>query len=68
MEDMPLKLIAASRIGKGSVEEFINAVNHTAETFNRRRDNLVNVNEFQLKSTGYSAGRRRITARKFVHL
>jgi hypothetical protein len=65
LKNKPLKIIAQGRVDETSmesIEEFIAAVNMKAETFNMTEDNILNVDEFQLKMTGYAAGRRRITA------
>ena len=64
-DDRPLKIIAAARIDQNSissVEQFIEAVKLKSETFKFHESNVVNVDEFQLKVSGYSAGRCKITA------
>ena len=65
LKDKSLKIISQGRVQPSSIEsmeEFIESVKQKSETFNMQDNNIVNVDEFQLKISGYTAGRRRITA------
>ena len=58
--DRPLKIISSARIDENSVEsmeQFIEACKEKEKAMNPRADNVVNCYEFQLKVTGWSAGR-----------
>ena len=60
-----LKVIAAGRVdpeSQQSVEEFIAVMEETVLKYNMTGDTTINVDEFQLKVSGYSAGKARITA------
>ena len=65
LKQSPLKLISSARVNDislSSVEEFLSTLKLKLETFPVTADSVVNVDEFQLKYAGYSAGRKRITA------
>lgn len=60
-----LKVISSGRVdneSQQSCEEFISVMEETVEKFNMTAETTINVDEFQLKVSGYSAGRQRITA------
>ena len=62
-----LKLTAATRVSEVSIEscnEFIEVMENTQNTIHMIDQNTLNVDEFQLKLSGYSGGRKRITAYK----
>ena len=68
LKQSPLKLISSARVNDislSSVEEFLSTLKLKLETFPVTADSVVNVDEFQLKYAGYSAGRKRITAYRF---
>ena len=62
-----LKVISSHRVNESSVEsceEFINVMEDTVKNFNFQAETTLNVDEFQLKISGYTCGRKRITAFK----
>ena len=59
-----LKLISKARVDPDSIQscdEFISVMDETVENINMTPETTYNVDEFQLKVSGYSAGRGRIT-------
>lgn len=60
-----LKLSSLGRVSPetaNSCEEFIKCMKEKLETFELKEDNIINVDEFQLKLSGYSGGRGRLVA------
>lgn len=65
LKDKPLKIISSARVEESSVEsteQFLECMKEKRESFSMRADNVVNNDEIQLKFTGHSAGRGKITA------
>ena len=65
LKNKPLKVIAKGRTDDSSIastEEFITTIKEKAEGFNMTADKLINVDEFQLKISGYTAGKGKISA------
>lgn len=65
LTDTSLKVISSTRVAEGqkqSCEEFISVMEGTVAIHNMTAETTINVDEFQLKVSGYSVGRGRITA------